>query len=76
MRGIFVVVATGLGVIVATALSAEAGCNAPYAGCLAACGNKVVGGGGSPGTVSPECKSRCMAKYRECRRACRRGYTC
>ena len=49
--------------IVATSFSAVAGCDAPYTGCLAACGNKVTGGttGGSPGTLKSECKAKCLA---------------
>ena len=65
-------------VTAASLSSANAGCDAPYTGCLAACGNRVTGGtsGGSPGTLKSECKAKCLAKYRECKRSCRRGYSC
>ena len=65
-------------VTAASLSSANAGCDAPYIGCLAACGNRVTGGtsGGSPGTLKSECKTKCLAKYRECKRSCRRGYSC
>ena len=78
MRKAICALALGVSITVATTLPAVAGCDAPYAGCLAACGNKVTGGtsGGSPGTLKSECKSKCLIKYRECRRSCRRGYSC
>jgi hypothetical protein len=52
----------------ATSVPASAGCDAPYAGCLATCGNKVTGGtsAGSPGTLKAECKAQCQAAYRAC----------
>lgn len=78
IRNLGYAVALGMPLIVATSFSAVAGCDAPYTGCLAACGNKVTGGtsGGSPGTLSAECKAKCFAKYRACKRGCRRGYSC
>lgn len=78
MRNIIYAVALGIPLIVATSFSAIAGCDAPYTGCLAACGNKVTGGtsGGSPGTLNSECKAKCLAEYRACKRGCRRGYSC
>jgi hypothetical protein len=55
----------------------HAGCNAPYVGCLAACGNKTSGGvtGGSAGAaVKQECKANCQAQYRSCCRSSRGGH--
>jgi hypothetical protein len=47
----------------------HAGCNAPYVGCLAACGNKTSGGvtgGNAGGTVNQICKAKCQAQYKAC----------
>jgi hypothetical protein len=55
----------------------HAGCNAPYVGCLAACGNKTSGGvtGGSAGAaVKQECKANCQAQYQSCCRSSRGGH--
>jgi hypothetical protein len=49
--------------------SLHAGCNAPYVGCLAACGNKTSGGvtgGYAGGAVKQECKTKCQAQYTAC----------
>lgn len=73
MRKTISAVALAIPFILATSFSSIAGCNAPYTGCLAACGNKVTSGG-SPGTLKAECKANCLAKYRECQRTCRRGF--
>ena len=75
MRTAICALALGVSITVGATLPAVAGCDAPYTGCLAACGNKVTSGG-SPGTLEPECKAKCLAKYRECKRSCRRGYSC
>jgi hypothetical protein len=47
----------------------HAGCDAPYVGCLAACGNKTSGGvtgGYAGGAVKQECKAKCQAQYKTC----------
>jgi hypothetical protein len=47
----------------------HAGCQAPYVGCLAACGNKTSGGvtgGYAGGAVKQECKAKCQAQYNTC----------
>ena len=78
MRSIVYAVVLGVLVILAMPVFAVAGCcDAPYAGCLARCGNKVTGGtsGGSPGTLKQECKNKCNVAFRSCvRDICRCGY--
>ena len=78
MRKIIYAVALGIPLIVVTSFSAVAGCDAPYTGCLAACGNRVTGGtsGGSPGTLKAECKNRCYVKYLQCERCRKRPSRC
>jgi hypothetical protein len=47
----------------------HAGCNAPYVGCLAACGNKTSGGvtgGSAVGALKQECKAKCQTQYNAC----------
>jgi hypothetical protein len=73
MRNFLSLLALALILIGAPSASVFAGCNAPYTGCLAACGNKVTSGG-SAGTIKAECKANCLAKKRECERGCRRGF--
>ena len=53
MRNLVLVLALSIPVIAAGSPPATAGCDAPYVGCLAACGNKATGGtsGGSPGVL-------------------------
>jgi hypothetical protein len=69
MRNIIYLLALAIPFMVATPFSAKAGCDAPYAGCLAACGNRVTGGtsGGSAGTLNAECKVKCQVAYRSCK---------
>lgn len=73
MRTIVLVIVASIPFIGAAPLSATAGCTAPYAGCLAACGSRVTQH--QPPPIKAECRAKCQVALKSCecraaRKAC------